>query len=327
MPRLTCITTVYDDGPLLFTAIESLLGQSHTDFELLIVDDGSGPETRALLATIDDPRARVITQANGGLSYARNTALMQAAGDYVCFLDADDSRPDWALATIAEVIERDDPDLVLCPGTLLSPRGNLRPFFDTAVFDRLNAMRPEGRFDAGDPEAASLWALAQLIEPQSANKVIRRQLLRQHALSFPEGLYFEDILFHTAALAAATTVSVAPAPCFVYHQHYARPQITRDSGSRRFDIVAVTRMTLDCPARERWMPDPLYRSAVAASCLKLAEWCEHSSGHALKGQFREILRGALRLVDQRYRAFDRDGLLRLGVPVPGIDYAQALLDD
>lgn len=326
MPLLTCITTVYNDGPVLFTAIDALLGQSFIDFELLVVDDGSGAETKALLGGISDPRVRVITQANGGLSHARNTALKQMQGDYVCFLDADDSRPDQAFAMIAEVIARDDPDLVLCPGTLLTPRGAPVPFSDMPVFERLSDLRPQGCFGTEDPDATQLWALAQLAEPQSANKVVRAELVRRHGLGFPEGLYFEDILFHTAALAAAQRVSITHDPTFVYHQHYARPQITRDSGMRRFDIVAVMQRTLADPACPRWIENSLYRSAVLASCLKLAEWCGHSVGHFHKADFYTALQGVIALADPRYRAFDRDGLLDLGVPVHVIEYATGLLN-
>lgn len=324
MPRFSCITTVYDDGPQLFTAVDSILSQSFGDFEFLIVDDGSGPATKALLQTLDDPRIRLIEQANDGLSSARNAALRQARGDYLCFLDADDSRPDWALAAIAEQLDREDPDLLLCPGVLSPPHEAPVPFFDTAVFDRLRELLPEGQATAEHPEAEAIWSLAQLIEPQSANKVVRRAMLERYGLRFPDTHFFEDIFFHTTALAAAERLSFAPSPCFTYHRRYGRPQITADSGLRRFEQIAVARLTLASPARSRWMERRLYRSAVLAACLKLSEWCEHSIGHIHKASFNEAVRGLMGLIDPRYRDFDRAGLMALGVPVPGVDYTAGM---
>ena len=102
MPRLTCITTTFNDGPALLTSVRSVLNQSFEDFQYIIVDDGSAAETREILDGLKDDRLLVIRQANDGLSGARNKALEQVRGDYVCFLDADDARPTWAFAAIAD---------------------------------------------------------------------------------------------------------------------------------------------------------------------------------------------------------------------------------
>ena len=324
MPSLTCITTVYNDGPVLMTAVDSLLGQSFGDVQLLFVDDGSDIETATLLADLADPRLKVIRQSNDGLSSARNTALRHATGDYICFLDADDSRPDWSFAAIATQLERDAPDVLFCPGALITHQGTPMPFFDTPIFDRIAALLPEGVLDMQDARAEQVWPLAQLIEPQSANKVVRRALVDRFGLGFPNGHCFEDILFHSQALAAAERISIAASPCFSYHQHYARPQITADTGQRRLDIIAVARLTLESAANTRWIDRRLYRSAVLTSCLRLAEWCEGSIGHAHKIAFHDTLRGMMQLIDPRYRDFARAELLGLGVPVMGLDYAARL---
>lgn len=325
MPRLSCITTVYNDGAQLFTAVNAVLAQSYEDFEFLIVDDGSGPETKALLTRLDDPRIRLIEQSNDGLSSARNLALRHARGEYLCFLDADDSRPDWAFAAIVEQLDREDPDLLFCPGALSTVRGAPYPFFDTAVFDRIRDHLPDGPATPDHPDAETIWCLAQLIEPQSANKVIRRALVERYGLCFPDTHFFEDIFFHSMALAGAGRLSFASSPCFAYHRRYGRPQITSDSGLRRFDLLAVARLTLESAAAPRWIDRPLYRSAVLASCLKLAEWCEHSIGHVHKPVFNQSVRALIQRLDPRYRGFEREALLALGVPVFGIDYASGMV--
>lgn len=316
MPLLSCITTTYDDGPLLMTSIDSVLGQSFEDFEYIIVDDGSGPATRAILEGLDDPRISIVFQANDGLSGARNKGLEQVTGDYVCFLDADDSRPGWAFEAIAGVIARDDPDLVLCRGALSEIRDEPMPFYDTPRFDEIAQLCPSGTVAAQDTQAALAWPLAQLLEPQSANKVVRSALLKQAGLGFPNTHFFEDVFFHTNALAAARRISFVHTPCFGYFRRYLRPQITSGSGTRRFDIIAVTRLTLETFARAPQFHDPLHRAAVLCACLKLLSWCGETIGHSHRGHFRQLTRAMLRLIDPLYLQIPDATFETLSIPAP-----------
>lgn len=75
----------------LSTSVGSILAQTFTDWELIAVDDGSRDETLRWLRSQTDPRIRVHTQANQGVSAARNAGLTLARGRYVAFLDADDT--------------------------------------------------------------------------------------------------------------------------------------------------------------------------------------------------------------------------------------------
>jgi glycosyltransferase involved in cell wall biosynthesis len=87
---ISVIMPAYDAQQYVAQAIESVLGQSYPQWELIIVDDGSRDNTPDILARYTDPRISIFHQANGGESSARNTALMHAQGEYVAFLDADD---------------------------------------------------------------------------------------------------------------------------------------------------------------------------------------------------------------------------------------------
>ncbi len=300
MPKLTCITTTYNDGPAVMTSVRSVLAQSFTDFEYIIVDDGSRDDTAALLAGLDDPRIRILRQANDGLSGARNKALEQARGDYVCFLDADDSRPAWAFQSIAAVIDRDDPDLILCQGVLSELRDDLMPFYDSGRFQQIAALCPSGSVTRDDPAAATIWPLAQGIEPQSANKVLRRAMLTRSGIAFPNTHFFEDIYFHTNVLAATWRLSFLDFPCFTYFRRYLRPQITATAGDLRFDILAVTKLTLESFARRPAFHEQAYRAAVLASCFRIVEWCGASISHAHRPAFRQTVEGLLRLIDPLY---------------------------
>ncbi len=93
--RVSILMTVYNGLPYLRAAVDSMLAQTFTDFELVIVDDGSTDAGPAYLASLDDPRVRVITQPNRGTAAAANAGLAACTGELVARMDADDvSVPD-----------------------------------------------------------------------------------------------------------------------------------------------------------------------------------------------------------------------------------------
>jgi glycosyltransferase involved in cell wall biosynthesis len=88
--KVSVMTCTYNMGEFIEEAIDSALCQTHPVHEYIIVDDGSIDDTLERLARFDDPRIRVLRADHGGISRARNLALSHAAGDILCFLDADD---------------------------------------------------------------------------------------------------------------------------------------------------------------------------------------------------------------------------------------------
>lgn len=300
MPRLTCITTTFNEGAVLLTSVRSVLQQSFTDFQYIIVDDGSSDDTRAVLATLDDPRILVIAQANDGLSGARNKALEQATGDYVCFLDADDMRPVWAFAAIVRMLDAHAPDVLLCPGILQDLRGEVLGFYDHRVFDEIGRACPSRVVSRGEEAFGRVRAMAQRLEPQSANKVVRRDFLRRTGIGFPNTHFFEDIFFHTGIIAAADRVAFLNTPAFTYFRRYLKPQITATAGDLRFDIIAVSKLTLEAFARRPEAHDPVHRAAVLASCLRIIAWCEISISYHQRAAFHEAARILMAMIDPIY---------------------------
>src|SRR4051812_17172863 len=92
MPRLSVVMPVYNAGRFLGAALASVLGQSLSDFELVVVNDGSTDGSEKILAdrARDDPRVRVLHQANAGVVTAVNVGLQHCRGEYVGRADADD---------------------------------------------------------------------------------------------------------------------------------------------------------------------------------------------------------------------------------------------
>lgn len=89
-PLVSVVIPAYNAARYLTGSIPSVLAQSWTDFELIVVNDGSTDATEACVASYDDPRIRLVSQANRGLAGARNGGIRSARGEFVAFLDADD---------------------------------------------------------------------------------------------------------------------------------------------------------------------------------------------------------------------------------------------
>jgi len=89
-PFFTVAIPLYNKEQSIQRTIESVLNQTFKDFELVIVDDGSSDCSTDIVLSFNDPRLRLIRQANGGVSSARNHAMNVAMSNYICFLDADD---------------------------------------------------------------------------------------------------------------------------------------------------------------------------------------------------------------------------------------------
>ena len=89
-PRASIVVPAYNAAATLGATLQSLLGQSFRDFEIVVVDDGSTDATAAIAEGFGDPRIRLVRQANRGLAGARNSGIHAARGSYIGFCDADD---------------------------------------------------------------------------------------------------------------------------------------------------------------------------------------------------------------------------------------------
>lgn len=81
---------VYNAEPYLSQSIESILNQSFSDFEFIIINDGSVDQSLSVIKSYNDSRIKIINQKNSGAATARNTGLKYATGEYIAIQDADD---------------------------------------------------------------------------------------------------------------------------------------------------------------------------------------------------------------------------------------------
>ncbi len=225
------IVPVYNAQIYLHECVQSVLGQTCPDFELLLVDDGSTDESGALCDGYaqEDARVRVFHQPNAGQAAARNRALDAARGRYVLFLDADDFFCDresfGQLAAILATRQSDmlcfnyarctDQDARVGPPQLRYP--------DTVA----------GGWDDGLLLREELVA-RNAFQSQAWTKAVRRSLIEQHALRFPVGRRSgEDIVWNAALLALDARMDCTDALVYAYRK---RPgSITRSAHGRNVD--------------------------------------------------------------------------------------------
>ncbi|SDW72152.1 glycosyltransferase [Flavobacterium degerlachei] len=90
LPLISIVIPCFNDAEYIEQSINSALNQSHTNLEVIVVDDGSNAETKVVLKKLEPKITKLITQENQGQSTARNVGITQAKGDYILVLDSDD---------------------------------------------------------------------------------------------------------------------------------------------------------------------------------------------------------------------------------------------
>lgn len=135
-PTVTVIIPTYNRAYILDRAVQSVLRQTHADFELLIVDDASKDETGAYVHGLADPRVKYIRhEVNHGQCVAINTGIAAARGEFVACLDSDDEWLPTALEKQLAVFRSSGPDLgvVYMYTASLAPDGSIVPEFSSQL--------------------------------------------------------------------------------------------------------------------------------------------------------------------------------------------------
>lgn len=128
MPKVSVIVPTYNRGYIVKQAINSILAQTVSDIEVLVVDDGSTDDTKQVVELIKDARIKYFYKENGGVSSARNFGMVRANSEYVAFLDSDDIWPADFLKLLTESLDENaDFGLAYTATILKFPDGREKP--------------------------------------------------------------------------------------------------------------------------------------------------------------------------------------------------------
>ena len=189
MPKLSVIVPVYNTEKYLRECIDSILGQTFTDFELILVDDGSTDSSGAICdeyAQMDE-RIHVIHQKNGGITVARKSGVRHATGEYVTFVDSDD----WIHKDMYRImLTQEAADVRIC---------NLVKATSTGMFE-MSCFAEPGHYDKRKLEAHFYPTMLfdydhcqPAVHPSLCNKLIRTEIIRNVIVHVDDSItYGED---------------------------------------------------------------------------------------------------------------------------------------
>ena len=207
---ISIIIPVYNAAPYLSAMLDSILRQSYTDFELILVNDGSKDNSSEIChayAETND-RIRVFDCENQGASAARNFGLRQATGDFVWFMDSDDLLAEGALQAALETQEAYCADMVI---------GGMNFCFAEEGTATLKTIDKAFAFSASQFQEHYRILFAKNYISSLWNKLIRRSVITEHGISMFEGLLmYEDYSFCMDVLLHCSTVACIPTVFYHY---------------------------------------------------------------------------------------------------------------
>lgn len=247
MPSVSVITTAYNAERFIGRAIETVLQQTHTDWEIIVVDDASTDATVSVVQKYTDPRIRLLQHTrNLGPAAGRNRALEVAQGDWITVLDADDEYEPTRLERLLRTAEMLD---VALSYDLYRP-------IDADTGEPLGVF-----FSAHAPtptEPTRLTPIEAIRAHLALKPFFRRDLLVQSGLRYREDITLgEDYLFQTLLTLEAGGCGVLPEPLYRYRMH-------RGSTYRRhfFDLSQPLRVYETLFSHPQVRTDALLRQAL-----------------------------------------------------------------
>lgn len=253
MPRVSIVMPAYNCAWCIDRALDSVQAQTFTDFELIVVDDGSTDATPDLLARRGNA-LRVIRQANAGMSAARNTGIAAARGEYVAFLDSDDW---WRPVKLAQQVALMDDDCNLGFSShateLQSPDGEI--------------LGEWGGPTDTDGLVARILGGHSAVAGGASSVMVRRALLERTG-GFDSSLRGAEDTDLWVRLAAASRYACLPDRQVV---------VTRNPGSVSRNREAMRQGALDCLDKNRRLlpvaqQDGYWRACRASVLADYAKW-------------------------------------------------------
>lgn len=221
MPAISIIVPIYNMEHLMRRCIDSLLAQTFTDYELLLIDDGSKDGSWSICQEYarKDARISIYHKENGGLSDARNYGLSKAIGKYTIFADPDDWVSPEGLDCLYATAEREQADMTMCD------------LYREDEYSRHYVCQRPQSLQAEDV----LKELFANIQGFTVNKLIRRDVYTRFGISYPKGIYGCEDQYTMAAI-LLHDIKIAYEPVAFYHYMYNSASLTRHYDERTYEM-------------------------------------------------------------------------------------------
>ena len=227
MPKYSFVVPVYQVEQYLEACVSSILRQTYSDYEIILIDDGSRDRSGELCDSyaLRHGNVHVIHQENAGASVSRNVGIRTAAGEYIIFLDSDDYWDDTeGLRKIDDLIQPDVDIVAFASRNFYSDSGKTAA--DRYDYpDILNSMKPQ--------ECLVYLVEHDLLNLSPAKKVIRRNFLLENDLFFQTGIRSEDVEWGIRLSNCLPTYRFLNEKLYVYRHH--GNSVSRTVGEKHLD--------------------------------------------------------------------------------------------
>lgn len=246
---LSVIIPVHNVESYLQPCLESILTQSASDVEVIVVDDASTDSSLSVAERMTEeyPRLRTLSLPdNVGLGMARNAGIDAASGAYLMFVDGDDYVAQGSLAAICQSLRRTSPDVLVFDYARTYPSGRIRQSRRSFLLTSSVTVT----FTLADrPELLTLFMAVW-------NRVYRRRFVDDNRIRFPSG-YYEDLPWTYPAMFSANSIAILPRVCYYYRQR-SHGNILKSVGRRHFDVFEQYRRVFEFiesrPELQQWTP-------------------------------------------------------------------------
>ena len=194
MPKVSVVIPCYNHGDFLIETLDSLQSQTFTDYEIIVVNDGSTDEaTVTLLQSLNRSKTRVFHTSNMGVSAARNRGVAEAKGEYILPLDADDKIGSNYLELAVNVLEtRPEVAIVYCERVLFGEREGVDslPDYDPRALLVDNCIYPAALFRKGDWKTVGGYSEKMVHGWEDWDFWISLSELNKQVVKIPKPLFF-----------------------------------------------------------------------------------------------------------------------------------------
>lgn len=199
MPKISIIIPVYQAEKTLKRCLDSILQQSYTDYEIIVVNDGSSDRSEEIILEYEKitKKIKYISKENSGVADSRNIGIKNATGDYIVFVDSDDYVKSTIFTDITGYIEQGI-ELIKWKGILVNEVGEEISTIEGPTFEKTTGEDGFNRLYVKDKFIDALWVYA-----------IKRTIFTQNNLEFTTNTYHEDFgLLPLIIVKAKTMVSL-----------------------------------------------------------------------------------------------------------------------